>query len=106
MPPVPSLFCFIRILHTFVSLPAYQVWPNGFPETFCTRHWRCRFRSTRPLDATEATEKHQTEGLNPTDLNTVVRAVTAVERHGLDLIKMENLYVFDGKPGFSLGQGE
>ena len=25
---------------------------------------------------------------------------------GLDFIKTEHLYTFDGKPGFSLGQGE
>ena len=22
-----------------------KVYPNGFPETFCTDHWRCRFVS-------------------------------------------------------------
>ena len=23
-----------------------KVWPNGFDETFCTDHWRCRYSST------------------------------------------------------------
>ena len=23
-----------------------KVWPNGFEETFCTDHWRCRFEKT------------------------------------------------------------
>ena len=23
-----------------------KVWPEGFEETFCTDHWRCRFKPT------------------------------------------------------------
>jgi isocitrate dehydrogenase len=22
-----------------------KIWPDGFPETFCTDHWRCRFQN-------------------------------------------------------------
>jgi len=28
------------------------------------------------------------------------------EQLGLDVIKTENLYTFDGKPAYSLGQGQ
>lgn len=34
-----------------------KVWPNGFPETFCTDHWRCRMR---PADADTVSIKYDT----------------------------------------------
>ncbi len=66
-----------------------KVWPNGLPETFCTDHWRCRFISERPI--------HRGE---------IVALLFALENAGIDFIKMENLYLFDGIPGFALGQGQ
>ncbi len=66
-----------------------KVWPNGLPETFCTDHWRCRFVSDRPT----------TEG-------DVVVLLFALGNVGIDFIKLENLYRFDGEPGFALGQGQ
>lgn len=69
-----------------------KVYPDGFPETFCTDHWRCRF-------------KHRTDGgaVSPLDILSLLQSINSA---GLDVIKMENLYEFDGKPGYSLGQGE
>jgi isocitrate dehydrogenase len=68
-----------------------KVWPNGFSETFCTDHWRCRFK---PTAETKMNKAHITSILNnATDKN-------------IDTIKTENLYNFDGKAGFSLGQGQ
>ena len=26
-----------------------KVWPDGFPETFCTDQWRCRFKAAAPF---------------------------------------------------------
>ncbi|MBU6324818.1 MAG: NADP-dependent isocitrate dehydrogenase [Bacteroidetes bacterium] len=69
-----------------------KVYPDGFPETFCTDHWRCRF-------------KNASEGQNISKehiLQLLQRAMTA----NVDVIKTENLYAFDGKPAFSLGQGQ
>lgn len=68
-----------------------KVWPDGFPETFCTDHWRCRFM---PKNGDKAAAAHIPALLQ-----------TACE-HGIDVIKTENLYAFDGKPAFSLGQGQ
>ena len=68
-----------------------KVWPNGFPETFCTDHWRCRFLAaagTRPDNAALA------------------RLLARVAAGGIDFIKLENLCTFDGEPGYSLGQGQ
>lgn len=66
-----------------------KVWPEGFPETFCTDHWRCRFMATGEI--------------LPVELPELLRLVAD---HGFDCIKTENLYEFNGKTAFSLGQGQ
>lgn len=68
-----------------------KVWPQGFPETFCTDHWRCRF----------SCEQGQT-----VDYQSVINLLTALYRLGLDVIKTENLCTFAGERGFALGQGQ
>ncbi len=68
-----------------------KVWPEGFEETFCTDHWRCRFK---PNESNTITKGHIIDLLNH-----------AMEKN-IDIIKTENLYDFDGKPAFSLGQGQ
>lgn len=75
-----------------------KVWPGGFPETFRVDHWRCRFRATAsPMAAV--------------DYSAVLEIMRAAHSSGLDVIKSENLCVYenvDGSStlGFSLGQGE
>ena len=68
-----------------------KVWPEGFPETFCTDHWRCRFK---PVDG------------KPMNMQHIINLMTAANDKHIDVIKTENLYAFDGKPAFSLGQGQ
>ena len=68
-----------------------KVWPNGFDETFCTDHWRCRFKH-----ADGSTVKK----------SEIVELLAGADRHGIDAIKTENLYTFDGQKAFSLGQGQ
>jgi len=68
-----------------------KVWPEGFPETFCTDHWRCRFM---PEDGTTVTNAD------------IVELLGRIHELKLDFIKTENLYKFDGELGFSLGQGQ
>ncbi len=68
-----------------------KVWPEGFSETFCTDHWRCRFKSTNG------------KGIDKKD---IIDLLTNANTMSIDSIKTENLYEFDGKPGFSLGQGQ
>ena len=69
-----------------------KVWPGGLPETFCTDHWRCRFMSP---DKGSAIEHSQ-----------IIALLKHIDEQGFDFIKTENLYSFDGKIGYSLGQGE
>ena len=68
-----------------------KVWPAGFSETFCTDHWRCRFKPTseRTLEKKE-----------------ISRLLLLADEFRIDTIKTENLYEFEGKPAFSLGQGQ
>lgn len=67
-----------------------KVWPEGFEETFCTDHWRCRFKaSTFPMT------KQQ-----------IIFLLSRAEALGIDVVKTENLYSFDGKAAYSLGQGQ
>ena len=76
---------------TMITNRGIKVWPEGFKETFCTDHWRCRFK---PLAGA---------GFSKTD---ILRLLTDAEKSGIDVIKTENLYYFDGKPAFALGQGQ
>ncbi len=66
-----------------------KVWPQGFPETFCTDHWRCRFQNESAVTHAD-----------------ILRLLERVASAGFDFIKTENLCTFDGKPGYSLGQGQ
>jgi isocitrate dehydrogenase len=72
-----------------------KVWPGGFPETFCTDHWRCRFIGV------------DTQGAPRTVTHTdIVNLLHNLESDELDFIKTENLCTFDGEPGYALGQGQ
>jgi len=74
-----------------ISNRGVKVWPGGMPETFCTDHWRCRFLAR--------------EGKQP-NRATVVELLRRLAQAGVDFVKTEQLYTFDGEPGFSLGQGQ
>ncbi len=68
-----------------------KVWPDGFEETFCTDHWRCRFK---PSDNQNVPAQ------------AIVQLLSDAIHQNIDTIKTENLYKFDGVPAFSLGQGQ
>jgi len=76
---------------TMITNRGIKVWPEGFKETFCTDHWRCRFK---PNGSNKITKANIIELLN-----------NALDKN-IDSIKTENLYEFDGKAGYSLGQGQ
>ncbi len=75
-----------------------KVYPKGFPETFLTDHWRCRFT----LRDVVPTEKYEGE----LEAETVIELQQLLLGAGLEVIKTENLYYFDGKAGYSMAQGE
>lgn len=76
-----------------------KVYPNGLPETYCTDHWRCRFVA---IDSKIDGEKVY----NPVDFEKIIALQSVLHHKGFEVIKTENLYEFDGKRAFSLGQGE
>jgi len=76
---------------TMITNRGVKVWPEGFEETFCTDHWRCRFES-------DSDEK--------LDNQAIINLMSSANEAGIDVIKTENLYWFDGVMGYSLGQGQ
>jgi isocitrate dehydrogenase len=75
-----------------VSNRGTKVYPKGLPDTFCVDHWRCRFMS----DKQNGLVSHKQ----------IISLLSRFNDAGLDFIKTEHLYNFDGKPGYSLGQGQ
>ncbi|MCB0216286.1 MAG: NADP-dependent isocitrate dehydrogenase [Caldilineae bacterium] len=75
---------------TLVTNRGVKVYPDGLPETFCTDHWRCRFKATGA----------------ELPYPTLLQLLQQLDEAGLEVIKTENLYTFDGQSGFSMGQGE
>lgn len=69
-----------------------KVYPNGLPETFCTDHWRCRFKAKTP----DGTIRH----------GDILGILAKAHGLGLDFIKHESLCTFDGEPGYAMGQGQ
>jgi isocitrate dehydrogenase len=61
-----------------------RVYPGGVSETFCTDHWRCRFKAEGSIE-----HKH------------ILGLLGRITDAGFDFIKTENLCTFDGKEGFS-----
>jgi len=76
---------------TVITNRGVKVWPEGLPETFKTDHWRCRFLA---------------EGGGTVTPREVVALQGRLVEAGIDVIKTENLYAFDGEQGFSQAQGQ
>lgn len=76
---------------TMITNRGIKVWPEGFEETFCTDHWRCRFKSVNGDAFTS---------------QVILDLMSNALASGIDVIKTENLYQFDGKDAYSLGQGQ
>lgn len=76
---------------TMITNRGIKVWPDGFKETFCTDHWRCRFK---PLKNFKFHKNH------------IINLLNEASKQDIDVIKTENLYEFDGVAAYSLGQGQ
>jgi isocitrate dehydrogenase len=77
---------------TMIANRGVKVFPEGAPETFCSDQWRCRFQG--PGGTTTVAPAQ------------IVSLLGRIAGAGLDFIKTENLYDFDGEPAYSLGQGD
>jgi isocitrate dehydrogenase len=67
-----------------------KVWPDGFKETFCTDHWRCRVKAENGLFQKQY----------------IIDLMKKASDLNIDIVKTENLYRFDGVAAYSLGQGQ
>jgi isocitrate dehydrogenase len=76
---------------SLITSRGVKVWPNGIPETSVTDHWRCRF-----MPREVGIVRHRE----------IAALLDAMAVLGIDFIKTESLCMFDGKPGYSLGQGQ
>ncbi len=73
-----------------ISSKGLKLWPRDDSFFMNSDHWCCRFMP----DSGEIT--HQ-------DITNLLSKLASAK---IDFIKVENLYNFDGKPGYSLAQGE
>ena len=80
-----------KIKLSMITNRGIKVWPNGFKETFCTDHWRCRFVKEDYQEMSRAE---------------IIELLQRAIETKVEVIKTENLYSFDGKKGYSLGQGQ
>jgi isocitrate dehydrogenase len=85
-----SQFSTQRLTLNMITNRGVKVYPGGFAETFCTDHWRCRFKA---------------ETGYPIAYPTILTLLRRLTDAGHRIIKTENLCSFDGVPGFSAGQG-
>ena len=69
-----------------------KVWPDKMTETSCCEAWRCRFMGRNKGDLVS----HQQ----------VVDLLRKIEEHHLDFLHTENLYTFDGEPGYTAAKDE
>lgn len=76
---------------TMITNRGIKVWPEGFEETFCTDHWRCRFKPTSGATISSAD---------------ILILMNHALQQGVEIIKTENLYAFEGVAAYSLGQGQ
>jgi isocitrate dehydrogenase len=76
-----------------ISNRGMKVWPGGLPETFTVDVSRCRFSLP---EGSGGSVRHAA----------IVALLDRLTHAGLEFVKLEGLYNFDGKPGFSRGQGQ
>lgn len=69
-----------------------MLWPNPMPETSCIDSWRCRFMAK---DHGSSISHEQIADL-----------LSSIANAKIDFIQTENLYTFDGEPGFTVSQHE
>lgn len=72
-----------------ISARGMAIWPTCHEETLLCDHNQCRFISPSPI--------------SPTD---IIHLLEKIEAKGIEFIKTENLYLFNGLPAFTKSQGE
>jgi isocitrate dehydrogenase len=72
-----------------------KIWPTSMIQAPFAQHCSCRFQTST-----------DTKNLSTITHMDLIHLLQQFENLGLDVIKTENLYTFDGKLGYSLAQGQ
>lgn len=72
-----------------------KIWPDSSIDSPYLRHCCCRFQST-----------HDLSQLRPIQHADIHHLLVELDQLGIDTIKTENLYTYDGELGFTLAQGQ
>ncbi len=72
-----------------------KIWPNTMIDAPYLRHCCCRFQSAKDVA--------NLASITPQD---ILQLLSQCYQTGLEVVKTENLYTFDGKLGFTLAQGQ
>jgi isocitrate dehydrogenase len=78
-----------------ISSRGLKIWPNSTIDTPYLRH--CCFRFQSNTDIKQLTSVPHEE---------IIKLLSGLNTLGIDVIKTENLYTFDGQLGFTLAQGQ
>jgi isocitrate dehydrogenase len=78
---------------TMISSRGVAIWPEFMSETFTTDDFRCRFTT-------------KTNGGSTITHAQILGLAEKVTAAGYDIVKLETLRNFNGKPGYSLAQGQ
>jgi len=78
-----------------VSSRGLKIWPNSMIDAPYTQHCTCRFQSAEDVKDLAAIKQ-----------DVIIQLMQEMTKLGMDIVKTENLYTFDGKLGFSLMQGQ
>ena len=76
---------------TMMSNRGMKVWPNAAADIYVVDHLRCRFLAANG---------------GPVTHKATAALISRAAEAGLDIIKTDSLYNFDGQRGYSLAQGE
>jgi len=74
-----------------ISSKGLKVWPDHVPGMNLTDQFNCRFKKS---------------SIAPLQHSNLAALTALLAQKNIDFVKTENLYEFDGKAGFTLGQGE
>ncbi len=72
-----------------------KIWPDSTIDAPYLRHCCCRFQSAKNVK--------ELRGVDHQDILDLMQKITML---GIDVIKTENLYTYDGQIGFTLAQGQ
>lgn len=84
-----------RLKLIVITSRGLKIWPNSMIDAPDAHHCSCRFQVHSDLQNPQSVTHQE-----------IIQLLKQFDEIGLDVIKTENLYTFEGKIGFSLAQGQ